>query len=298
MHLLSTIHCIVYRMNIIIASLLSCYILLTLLFILALHSRNRSTLLAGTSKHACAFILGESFTPGGVTHTLGRNDRGVIHSSDNGNESSWSIINKHDEISNYLTNQISPTILGISETWLNKNTPDSLINIEGYSTFRLDRKKSRGGGLVVYVPNTLKVTLREDLNNNQLETIWIELNLNRQSILLCNLYRPPNSGIAFFDYLDSMIESSLNCKKEIIIMGDFNCNVMTSNPLSSNLLSVTDGHQLTQIISGPTRITNHSKTLIDLCFTSSPNSLSHSGTTSLTRLHLPVAITLWSTQGG
>ncbi len=57
--------------------------LLTLLFILALHSRNRSTL-AETSKHACAFTLGESFTPGGVTHTLGRNDRGVIHSSDNG----------------------------------------------------------------------------------------------------------------------------------------------------------------------------------------------------------------------
>ncbi len=63
---------------IIIASLLPCYIYttITLLFILALHSRNRSTL-AGTNKHACAFILGESFTPGGVTHTLGRNDRGV-----------------------------------------------------------------------------------------------------------------------------------------------------------------------------------------------------------------------------
>ncbi len=31
----------------------------------------------GGNKQACAFILGESFTPGGVTHTLGRNDRGV-----------------------------------------------------------------------------------------------------------------------------------------------------------------------------------------------------------------------------
>ncbi len=26
----------------------------------------------GGNKQACAFILGESFTPGGVTHTLGR----------------------------------------------------------------------------------------------------------------------------------------------------------------------------------------------------------------------------------
>ncbi len=57
-----------------------------------------------------------------------------------------SIMNKHDEISNYLSNQISPTILGISETWLNKNTP---INIEGYTTYRLDCQKSRGGGIVV-----------------------------------------------------------------------------------------------------------------------------------------------------
>ncbi len=31
----------------------------------------------GGNQQACAFILGESFTPGGVTHTLGRNDRGV-----------------------------------------------------------------------------------------------------------------------------------------------------------------------------------------------------------------------------
>ncbi len=205
-----------------------------------------------------------------------------------------SIMNKHDEISNYLSNQTSPTILGISETWLNKNTPDSLINIEGYTTYRLDRQKSRGGGLVVYVPNTLKATLREDLDNHQMETIWIELNLNRQTILLCNLYRPPNSGIAFFDHLDSMIESSLNCRKEVILMGDFNCNVMTSNSLSSNLLSVTDGHQLTQIISGPTRITNHSKTIIDLCFTSSPNSLSYSGTTPLTSSDHLMIHTRWA----
>ncbi len=53
-------------------------LLLTLLFILALHSTildgNRSTLAgSGTNKHAYR----ESFTPGGVTHTLGRNDRGV-----------------------------------------------------------------------------------------------------------------------------------------------------------------------------------------------------------------------------
>ena len=32
----------------------------------------------GGNKH----VHRESFIPGGVTHTLGRNDRGVIHSSD------------------------------------------------------------------------------------------------------------------------------------------------------------------------------------------------------------------------
>ena len=58
---------------------------------------------------------------------------------------------------------------------------------------------------------------------------------------------------------------------------------MTSNSLSSNLLSVTDGHQLTQIISGPTRITNH---CLLICASR------HHRTLYLTLglLHLPVAM--------
>ncbi len=58
-------------------NIITCFIAI---YLLALHSRNRSTL-AGTSKHMRIYTRG--VIPRGVTHTLGRNDRGVIHSSDN-----------------------------------------------------------------------------------------------------------------------------------------------------------------------------------------------------------------------
>ena len=56
-------------------------------------------------------------------------------------------------------------ILGLSETWLNRKVPDSLVTVSGYAHFRQDRqsfnplkgarKENKGGDLILYVRESL-----------------------------------------------------------------------------------------------------------------------------------------------
>ena len=62
-----------------------------------------------------------------------------------------------------------------------------------------------------------------------------------------------------------------------MIVGDLNCNMLTTNPLSTKVNSICESLQLTQNISKPTRVTPHSQTLIDLIFTSKINGTMQSG---------------------
>lgn len=43
--------------------------------------------------------------------------------------------------------QTSPDLVCISESWLNEVTPDSKIEINGYTLFRQDRKNNKKGGV-------------------------------------------------------------------------------------------------------------------------------------------------------
>ena len=62
-------------------------------------------------------------------------------------------------------------------------------------------------------------------------------------------------------------------------MGDLNCNLLSEvvSNNSSHLLNIIDIYGLTQLITEPTRVTQYSSTLIDLCLTNSPDKISKSG---------------------
>ena len=55
-----------------------------------------------------------------------------------------------DEVSHFmLHNHID--IAFITETWLRKSVPDSVIHIPGYTVFRRDRIRDNHGGVCIYV---------------------------------------------------------------------------------------------------------------------------------------------------
>ena len=72
-------------------------------------------------------------------------------------------------------------------------------------------------------------------------------------------------------------------QKDFYLLGDLNCNMLdgSNNHKSSTLTNILDIYGLSQLISEPTRITPTSRTLIDLCITSSPEKISNSGVVHL-----------------
>ena len=66
-------------------------------------------------------------------------------------------------------------------------------------------------------------------------------------------------------------------------MGDLNCNLLSEvvSNNSSHLLNIIDIYGLTQLITEPTRVTQYSSTLIDLCLTNSPDKISKSDVTNI-----------------
>ena len=183
-----------------------------------------------------------------------------------------------DELRSIFTNAKRPAIFGISETWLESDVPDGEVAIPSYKLFRRDRK-SRGGRVLVYVPERCKSKRRLDLEDDEIECVWVEVRLNKMTILLGNMYRPPNADLSVFSNFEVMMERVAAECRDVVLMGDLNINLLTPSSQTDRLLLITSENNLKQLISEPTRITDHSQTLLDVLFTSSPDVFSSSGAT-------------------
>ena len=65
-----------------------------------------------------------------------------------------SIINKKTEL-NIMVDDIKPHIIGITESWANNDITDAELGLEGYVMFRKDRMGRRGGGVLLYIKETI-----------------------------------------------------------------------------------------------------------------------------------------------
>ena len=65
--------------------------------------------------------------------------------------------------------------------------------------------------------------------------------------------------------------------KELYLLGDVKCNLLpeATAHISSSLTNILDIYGLSQLITEPTRITQVSKSLIDLCITNFPEKVSN-----------------------
>ena len=188
-----------------------------------------------------------------------------------------SLLPKMDEVRDILSNAMHPVILGISESWLDSSVADDEIDIPSYVLYRRNRG-SRGGGILVYASSSCRSWRRHNLEDDTTEAIWIEVRLTKNPVLLYNIYRPPNVRHPFLGNLNSMLERAAIEGKELVLMGDLNCNVLTPNSCTNELLSITDEFHLSQLITVPTRITTQSQTTIDLLFSSLSELFSNTGT--------------------
>lgn len=64
-----------------------------------------------------------------------------------------------------------------------------------------------------------------------------------------------------------MIKCSVLERKPVIMMGDFNCDMLQPNSYACKLAMVMFEYGLSQMVNGPTRVTEEASTKIDLLFT-------------------------------
>ena len=198
------------------------------------------------------------------------------------------------EITNFIKlNNVD--VLTLSETWLNTTTKNYEIAIEGYKLFRLDRLRKKGGGVCAYIRHNIKASVIKDLSfisDSSFHQFWIQLQYNKnKSVVICIVYRVPDCPVDRFDsLLKPNYTRALLKQKPIIILGDFNCNMMNKDSTHCKALQTfIIESNLTQVIEDHTRVTNKSASLLDVIMTSSPSLIKSSGVLSTCISdHLPV----------
>ena len=106
--------------------------------------------------------------------------------------------NKFDDLSCVLKDD-NVDIACISETWLKEDIPNDVVGISGYIMYRHDRSHKRGGGVAVYVRDTIPHHTWPDLQDPEFESLWITLRPLRMPrmfshITIAVLYHPPNAN--------------------------------------------------------------------------------------------------------
>ena len=105
-----------------------------------------------------------------------------------------SIMNKKSEL-NIMVNDSDHHVIGrpITESWANKDITDAELGLEGYVMFRKDRMGRRGGGVLLYVKDTIpayEIQLREEADCE--EAIWCKLVTGHKTVTMGVVYRCPN----------------------------------------------------------------------------------------------------------
>ena len=141
-----------------------------------------------------------------------------------------SISNKLDDLQVVAENN-GVDIMCITESWLNDDIPDDPLCIPHFiGPFRNDRKERLGGGVLVYVKNSIKVNHCAELQSNDHESIWVTLHPNKlprsvSSIAIGVIYHPPGANnYNLYNHICHSVDTILKKHPNagIVILGDFN----------------------------------------------------------------------------
>ena len=179
-------------------------------------------------------------------------------------------------------------VICLQESWLNDIYDLSLFQINGFTCFSRGKKCSPHGGLITYVDSSLNASeVNIDVNSSVWEGLFVQIqDLGyTKDIIIGNIYRPPYDNnnkeniSTFISELDPILSSINATRKDIIITGDFNINLLHINVCNKehygDFLDLMLGCSLIPKITLPTRMAENSCSLIDNIFcTISPNYIS------------------------
>lgn len=163
--------------------------------------------------------------------------------------------------------KIKLDVILLCETFLHNDNKD-LYPLPGYNLISKNRAKMRGGGVAIYLKSDIAFTTRSDLelfHEGEFETIFIETVLLNKKTIIGEIYRTPGSNPKkSLEYFESIF-AKLNKEKQVIIGTDQNFDLLKTenHHYTASLFNSILDNSFLPTISKPTRITEHSSTLID-----------------------------------
>lgn len=110
-----------------------------------------------------------------------------------------------------------------------------------------------------------KSVRRIDLEDEGIETLWIQVKMGRLHVLICDVFRPPDALAAWMDRSAFILERALQEKLSVMMLGGFNCDFLSPNSRANKFALVMEEYGLVQMVDGPTaelpKILNHKLTL-------------------------------------
>ena len=178
-----------------------------------------------------------------------------------------------DDLRLLVSGSSPPSIIALTETWLDSSIRDCEVSLPSYQLFRRDRSR-HGGGTALFVHTSISVLSVKC--HCESELLSVLLNVKQGPLLVGVAYRPPGSDSDF-----SLLEASIGSldfmsARHVLIVGDFNVDLVPPlSPSATELTALMEGFCLHQMVSTPTRVTTTSSTLLDLIFCSDPSLVDH-----------------------
>lgn len=202
-----------------------------------------------------------------------------------------SIRHKTDKILNIFSSlTFSFDLLLFSETWLTADKDPPYF--ENYTYNGLVRPVGRGGGVAIYVKQSLKheVVPQFSVINEVVECLMVRL----EKAFAVIVYRPPSGCKAkFIKFIEDVFVYLCPTGFPFVIMGDVNIDMLSQDAISRQLIALANSFACNNVISKATRLTAQSATLLDICFTNTPPPSCVAGSLAVDISdHLPIFCTI------
>ena len=214
-------------------------------------------------------ILSENITceensdPNGKFDNLQKNNLGRLII---GRLNKNSLRNKFEDLKSLIQGKVD--IFVVSETKLDESFPRGQFAIEGISiSIRFDRN-NEGGGIIIYVRSDIPCKeIKYNLPNN-IEGIFIELNLRKKKWILFGGYNPNKDYIQdFLNQIGKALDKFIGIYDNLLLVGDFN-----SESEEENMKDFCDLYNLKNLIKHPTSYKSvQDPTSIDMFLTNRHN---------------------------
>lgn len=185
----------------------------------------------------------------------------------------------YDKLCNLLADlNYNFSIIGLSETRMKRDVDQVSYNsIPGYEFVSLS-SMTNAGGVGFFINENIKYIKRDDFTSATMEyeSLWIEIDCGPHKNIICGiLYRHPRSNRDnFTNVLFHIVDKVSRENKYCIFMGDFNIDLLNTDTCShtEDYINTLSSFNFLPCILQPTRITEHSATLIDNIFS---NNMEH-----------------------